>query len=130
MAAMSARAVAAVRAWDERVSREHGPGALWLACSHGDVIKAIVADATGTHLDLFQRIMVDPGSVTVITLHAGPPVPRAAQRHRGAADRRSCRRSGGAVERSARPGPARTRWSAGAPGRPPGRGRRPVPGGG
>jgi probable phosphomutase (TIGR03848 family) len=73
MAAMSARAVAAVRTWDERVSREHGPGALWLACSHGDVIKAIVADATGTHLDLFQRIMVDPGSVTVITYTPGRP---------------------------------------------------------
>ncbi len=31
-----------------------------LACSHGDVIKAIVADALGLHLDLFQRIVVDP----------------------------------------------------------------------
>jgi len=73
MAALSARAVAAVRAWDERVTREHGPGVLWLACTHGDVIKAIVADATGTHLDLFQRIMVDPGSVTVITYTPGRP---------------------------------------------------------
>ena len=44
---MSARAVAAVRAWDARVTAEHGPDALWLACSHGDVIKAIVADALG-----------------------------------------------------------------------------------
>ena len=60
MAAMSARAVAAVRAWDARVTAEHGPDALWLACSHGDVIKAIVADALGLHLDLFQRIVVDP----------------------------------------------------------------------
>jgi probable phosphomutase (TIGR03848 family) len=73
MAAMSARAVSAMRAWDERVSREHGPQALWLACTHGDVIKAIVADATGTHLDLFQRIMVDPGSVTVIAYTPGRP---------------------------------------------------------
>ena len=38
----------------------------WLACSHGDVIKAVVADALGMHLDLFQRINVDPCSVTVI----------------------------------------------------------------
>ena len=42
------------------------PDALWLACSHGDVIKAIVADALGMHLDLFQRIVVEPASVTVI----------------------------------------------------------------
>ena len=66
MAAMSARAVAAVRAWDARVTAEHGPEAVWLACSHGDVIKAIVADALGVHLDLFQRIVVDPASVTAI----------------------------------------------------------------
>ena len=66
IAAMSARAVAAVRDWDTRVGAAHGPGALWLACSHGDVIKAIVADALGLHLDLFQRIVIDPGSVTVI----------------------------------------------------------------
>jgi probable phosphomutase (TIGR03848 family) len=56
------RAVAAVRDWNARL----GPDATWLACSHGDVIKAIVADALGVHLDQFQRIFVDPCSVTVI----------------------------------------------------------------
>ncbi|MCW2671585.1 MAG: Phosphoglycerate mutase [Frankiales bacterium] len=56
------RAVAAVRDWNEKL----GPDATWLACSHGDVIKAIVADALGLHLDQFQRILVDPCSVTVI----------------------------------------------------------------
>jgi probable phosphomutase (TIGR03848 family) len=66
MAAMAARAVATVRRWDARVTAEHGPDAMWLACSHGDVIKAIVADALGVHLDLFQRIVADPASVTVI----------------------------------------------------------------
>lgn len=66
MAAMAARAVAAVRAWDARVTADHGPEAVWLACSHGDVIKAIVADALGVHLDLFQRIVADPASVTAI----------------------------------------------------------------
>ncbi|MFI6259700.1 MSMEG_4193 family putative phosphomutase [Micromonospora zamorensis] len=66
MAAMAARAVAAVRAWDARITSEHGPEAVWLACSHGDVIKAIVADALGVHLDLFQRIVADPASVTAI----------------------------------------------------------------
>jgi probable phosphomutase (TIGR03848 family) len=66
MAEMSARAVAAIRRWDAKMTAEHGPEALWLACSHGDVIKAIVADALGLHLDEFQRIVVDPASVSVI----------------------------------------------------------------
>jgi len=57
-----ARAVNAVRDWNARL----GPDATWLACSHGDVIKAIVADAMGLHLDLFQRIAIDPCSVTVL----------------------------------------------------------------
>jgi probable phosphomutase (TIGR03848 family) len=56
------RAVAAVREWNARL----GPDATWLACSHGDVIKAVVADALGLHLDGFQRITVDPCSVTVV----------------------------------------------------------------
>jgi broad specificity phosphatase PhoE len=62
-----------VRTHDDRVTREHGPDALWLACSHGDVIKAIVADALGIHLDLFQRIVIDPASVTVIRYTPGRP---------------------------------------------------------
>ncbi|MEV4642585.1 histidine phosphatase family protein [Actinoplanes sp. NPDC049548] len=66
MAAMSARAVATIRRWDAKVTAEHGADALWLACSHGDVIKAIVADAMGLHLDEFQRIVADPASVSVI----------------------------------------------------------------
>ena len=44
-----------------------GPDAVWAAVSHGDVIKAVVADALGLHLDQFQRIVVDPCSVTVIS---------------------------------------------------------------
>lgn len=66
LAAMSARTVAAVRDWDRQVAVEHGPGAVWVACSHGDTIKAVVAEALGLHLDLFQRIVIDPGSVTAI----------------------------------------------------------------
>jgi probable phosphomutase (TIGR03848 family) len=73
MAAMSARGVAAVRRWDAQVTAERGPDAVWLACSHGDVIKAIVADALGMHLDLFQRIAIDPASVTVIRYTALRP---------------------------------------------------------
>ncbi len=63
MAAMSARAVAAVRRWNEQL----GPEATYAVVSHGDVIKAITADALGLHLDSFQRLHVDPCSVTVIT---------------------------------------------------------------
>jgi probable phosphomutase (TIGR03848 family) len=63
LAQTQARAVAAVRAWNATL----GPDAVWLACSHGDVIKAILADALGLHLDQFQRIVVDPASISVVT---------------------------------------------------------------
>ncbi|CAM5604649.1 histidine phosphatase family protein [Streptomyces mordarskii] len=66
MRAMHTRAVEAVRDWNARIEREHGADAVYLMCSHGDVIKAIVADALGLHLDLFQRISVEPCSVTAI----------------------------------------------------------------
>ncbi|MGH3389181.1 MAG: MSMEG_4193 family putative phosphomutase [Actinomadura sp.] len=56
------RAVAAVRDWNSRL----GPDTTYLVCSHGDIIKAIVADALGLHLDQFQRIQADPASLTVI----------------------------------------------------------------
>ncbi|TVT47121.1 MSMEG_4193 family putative phosphomutase [Amycolatopsis rhizosphaerae] len=66
LAAMQARAVAAVREHDARITAEHGDHAVWLLCSHGDVLKAILSDALGQHLDSFQRIVVDPASVSVI----------------------------------------------------------------
>jgi probable phosphomutase (TIGR03848 family) len=59
---MQHRAVAAVRDWNARL----GPSAVYVICSHGDVIKAIVADALGLHLDQCQRIQADPCSLTVI----------------------------------------------------------------
>jgi probable phosphomutase (TIGR03848 family) len=66
MRAMQTRAAEAVREWNARVERDHGADAVYLMCSHGDVIKSLVADALGLHLDLFQRIAVEPCSVTVI----------------------------------------------------------------
>jgi probable phosphomutase (TIGR03848 family) len=66
MADMSARAVAAVREWNTLIAAEHGPEAVWALFSHGDVIKALAADALGLHLDHFQRITCDPCSVTAI----------------------------------------------------------------
>lgn len=64
--AVQARAVDVVREIDERLLREVGDHAVWLAVSHGDVIKAVVADALGMHLDSFQRIVADPASVTAV----------------------------------------------------------------
>jgi probable phosphomutase (TIGR03848 family) len=66
LAEMAARAVAAVRDWDSQVARTHGPDAVYAVVSHGDVIKAVLADALGLHLDAFQRIAVDPASVSVV----------------------------------------------------------------
>jgi probable phosphomutase (TIGR03848 family) len=63
LAQTQARAVAAVREWNAKL----GPDAVWLVCSHGDVIKAVLADAFGMHLDAFQRIVVDPASISVVT---------------------------------------------------------------
>jgi probable phosphomutase (TIGR03848 family) len=62
MAAMQQRAVSAIRRWNEDL----GENAVYAVVSHGDVIKAILADALGTHLDLFQRICVDPCSISII----------------------------------------------------------------
>lgn len=73
MSAMAERSVRAIRDLSSRVAAEHGEHAVWLACSHGDVIKAILADALGMHLDLFQRIVVDPGSISAIRYAAGRP---------------------------------------------------------
>jgi probable phosphomutase (TIGR03848 family) len=62
LAEMSARAVAAVRRWNATL----GPDATYALVSHGDVIKAILADALGLHLDGFQRIGVDPCALSVV----------------------------------------------------------------
>ena len=59
---MQARALAAVHEWNDRL----GDRATYAIVSHGDVIKAILADALGSHLDQFQRIVVDPASVSVV----------------------------------------------------------------
>ncbi len=73
LAAVQARAVAAVRETDRRLADEHGADVLWVACTHGDVIKAVLADAAGTHLDQFQRLVADPASISVIRYTARHP---------------------------------------------------------
>jgi len=58
----------------ERLRTAH-PGTMVVAVSHADPIRAAVAHAMGTHLDLFQRVVVSPCSVTAIAYGpAGPTV--------------------------------------------------------
>ncbi|MGV0750784.1 histidine phosphatase family protein [Mycolicibacter minnesotensis] len=66
LAQVQARAVTAVRDHDRQLAEQHGADVLWVACTHGDVIKAVIADALGVHLDGFQRITADPASASVI----------------------------------------------------------------
>jgi probable phosphomutase (TIGR03848 family) len=45
-----------------------------VACvSHGDIVKGLVAHYLGVHLDLFQRIEIEPASVSVVRLEAWGP---------------------------------------------------------
>ncbi|WP_322936301.1 histidine phosphatase family protein [Nocardioides bizhenqiangii] len=83
MVAMRHRAVEAVRRHDAAVEAEHGPGAVWVAVSHGDIIKAVLADALGMHLDLFQRINVDPASVSIVQYTPDRPYVLASNTHAG-----------------------------------------------
>jgi probable phosphomutase (TIGR03848 family) len=104
MRGMQERGVAAVRRHDAAAEAEHGPGAVWVAVSHGDVIKAILADALGTHLDLFQRLHVDPASLSIIRYTETRPSVLGVNTHEGRLDwlkpppakRRGRRRSGDA----------------------------------
>jgi broad specificity phosphatase PhoE len=80
---MQARAVDAVRRRDAAVAAAHGADAVWVAVSHGDVIKSLLADALGMHLDLFQRIQVDPASISVIRYTEARPYVLSSNTHEG-----------------------------------------------
>jgi probable phosphomutase (TIGR03848 family) len=80
---MQARVVDAVRRRDAAVEKEHGPGAVWAAVSHGDLVKALLADALGMHLDLFQRLHVDPASISIVRYTATRPFVLATNTHDG-----------------------------------------------
>jgi probable phosphomutase (TIGR03848 family) len=64
---MQARAVLAV----ERLRAAH-PEQTVAVCSHADVIKALACHYLGMHLDLFQRVVVSPASLTAIGFGPGP----------------------------------------------------------
>jgi probable phosphomutase (TIGR03848 family) len=111
MPAMQARAVDAVRRRDGAVEAEHGAGAVWVAVTHGDIVKSILADALGMHLDLFQRIQVDPASVSIVRYTATRPYVLATNTHAGDLSwlavpppKRRARRSDAAVGGGAGPG--------------------------
>ena len=57
----------------DRLRAQH-PGGTIVCVSHADTIKAAVAHALGTHIDLFQRIVISPASVSALTWHAGGPI--------------------------------------------------------
>ncbi|MGJ9424032.1 histidine phosphatase family protein [Aeromicrobium sp. CF3.5] len=80
---MQARSVAAIRRHDAAIEAEHGSQAVWAAVSHGDIIKSILADALGMHLDLFQRIHVDPASISIVRYAAGRTTVLASNTHAG-----------------------------------------------
>lgn len=73
LAQVQARAVAAIREHDRTLAEQHEGDVLWIACTHGDVIKSIIADAVGSHLDNFQRITADPASMSVIRYTSARP---------------------------------------------------------
>jgi probable phosphoglycerate mutase len=65
---MQARITSAVA----RLCQRH-PGETVVAVSHADPIKAAVAAAAGTHLDLFQRLTISPCSVSALAYAGGSP---------------------------------------------------------
>ena len=73
MLGMRDRVVAAVREHDDEVRARYGDHAVVLVVSHGDPIKAVASDALGQPFDRFQRIMVDPASLTVVHYGADRP---------------------------------------------------------
>lgn len=83
LVAAAARAVTAVHRHDAEVASEHGDDAVWALVSHGDILKAVLADALGSHLDQFQRIVVDPGSISMIRYTAERPYVLAVNTHEG-----------------------------------------------
>lgn len=67
---MATRAVAAVRDWNARL----GPDATYAVVSHADPIRTIIADALGLHLEAYARLVVGPGSLSVIRYGGSRPV--------------------------------------------------------
>ena len=74
MQAMQDRALKAIERRREVFETHFGKDAVWAVVSHGDVIKSILADALGIELDKFQRIQINPASISVIRYGDMPQV--------------------------------------------------------
>ncbi len=57
----------------DRLRQAH-PGGTVVCVSHADPIKAAMAHALGTHLDLFQRIVISTCSISAIAFTSGGPI--------------------------------------------------------
>ncbi len=57
----------------DTICKNH-PGQTVVCVSHADPIKAALAHATGTHIDLFQRLVVSPCSVSAVAYTASGPI--------------------------------------------------------
>jgi probable phosphomutase (TIGR03848 family) len=64
LAEVQARGAAAL----EQLAQRH-PNELIIVVSHADLIKLVLAHYLGIHIDLFQRLIISPASVSVLTLH-------------------------------------------------------------
>ena len=62
------------RAVDEvnRIAQEH-PKGIVVVVSHADPIRLVIAHVAGAHADHLHRLVVDPGSITVVALGDGVP---------------------------------------------------------
>jgi probable phosphoglycerate mutase len=66
---MQVRMVGAI----ERLTAQH-PGGTIVCVSHADPIKAAMAHALGTHIDLFQRIVISTCSISAVSYTTGGPI--------------------------------------------------------
>ncbi len=65
---VQARSVDAVR----RIASDHPNGTV-VVITHADVVRLVLADLAGVHLDLYQRWAVEPASISAVALHDGHP---------------------------------------------------------
>jgi probable phosphoglycerate mutase len=79
---VQARAIGAIRSWNARL----GPDAVYLVCTHADVLATIALDAVGSHFDQIHRLSFAPASVSVIRYSPAPTVIRLNDDGTGLAD--------------------------------------------
>ena len=81
-------------------SRERHPKRIVAACAHADVIRLALAHYAGVHVDLFQRLIVSPASVSADPARRPDPADRSDERHRFAGGPRARRADPGRRRRT------------------------------